>query len=288
MDMMTITQLAQQTDLAPPTVRRYLDDFILYVPSVRVDNTIGFPPEAVTVIRTIHGLTEQGHSHTEIISRLEATYPITVISAQPLDEGQSLPSAIPAIKSLLQTVDHRYGALVHELARLRSEMDAYAETNQLVHVPAELGQIRQVINMLARRVAETTAATAANPEIAEHRQDVAELRALVEDRWVSDPSPEVLGSLKSEIALLKRQIAEMQSERGQLVTLITALQETLGDLRQDRHLPTGTLPTPLFSLGGQPIPASAVQRSAKEPPAPAQSRRRLGHTTAREPSTATR
>jgi prefoldin subunit 5 len=165
-------------------------------------------------------------------------------------------------------------------------MDAYAETSQLVHVPAELGQIRQVINMLARREAEVTAT--ANPEIAELRQDVAELRALVEDRWVSDPSPEVLGSLKSEIALLKRQIAEMQSERGQLVTLITALQETLGDLRQDRHLPTGTLPTPLFSLGGQPIPASAVQRSAKEPPAPAQSRRRLGHTTAREPSTAAR
>jgi DNA-binding transcriptional MerR regulator len=287
MDMMTITQLAQQTDLAPPTVRRYLDDFILYVPSVRVDNTIGFPPEAVTVIRTIHGLTEQGHSHSEIISRLEATYPITVISAQPLDEGQSLPSAIPAIKSLLQTVDHRYGALVHELTRLRSEMDAYAETSQLVHVPAELGQIRQVINMLARRVAETTAT--ANPEIAELRQDVAELRALVEDRWVSDPSPEVLGSLKSEIALLKRQIAELQSERGQLVTLIGALQETLGDLRQDRHpAPAGNPPTPLFSLGGQPISAGAAQRTAKEPPAPAQTRRRLGHTTAREPSTATR
>jgi DNA-binding transcriptional MerR regulator len=286
MDMMTITQLAQQTDLAPPTVRRYLDDFILYVPSVRVDNTIGFPPEAVTVIRTIHGLTEQGHSHSEIISRLEATYPITVISAQPLDEGQSLPSAIPAIKSLLQTVDHRYGALVHELTRLRSEMDAYAETSQLVHVPAELGQIRQVINMLARRVAEVTAT--ANPEIAELRQDVAELRALVEDRWVSDSSPEALGSLKSEIALLKRQIAELQSERGQLVTLITALQETLIDLRQDRHLPTGSLPTPLFSLGGQPISASPAQRTAKEPPAPAQTRRRLGHTTAREPSTAVR
>jgi len=286
MDMMTITQLAQQTDLAPPTVRRYLDDFILYVPSVRVDNTIGFPPEAVTVIRTIHGLTEQGHSHSEIISRLEATYPITVISAQPLDEGQSLPSAIPAIKSLLQTVDHRYGALVHELTRLRSEMDAYAETSQLVHVPAELGQIRQVINMLARRVAEVTAT--ANPEIAELRQDVAELRALVEDRWVSDSSPEVLGSLKSEIALLKRQIAELQSERGQLVTLISALQETLIDLRQDRHLPTGNLPTPLFSLGGQPISANAAQRAAKEPPAPAQTRRRLGHTTAREPSTAAR
>jgi DNA-binding transcriptional MerR regulator len=281
MDMMTITQLAQQTDLAPPTVRRYLDDFILYVPSVRVDNTIGFPPEAVTVIRTIHGLIEQGLSHSEIISRLEATYPITVISAQPLDEGQSLPSAIPAIKSLLQTVDHRYGALVHELARLRSEMDAYAETNQLVHVPAELGQIRQVINMLARRVADVTAGS--NPEIAELRQDVAELRALVEDRWVSDSSPEVLGSLKTEIALLKRQIAEMQSERGQLVTLISALQETLGDIRQDRHhAATANLPTPLVSLGTQPPSAAGPQRTAPEPsPRSGRVPRRLGHTTAR-------
>ena len=84
MDMMTITQLAQQTDLAPPTVRRYLDDFILYVPSVRVDGTIGFPPEAVTVINTIHALMERGHSHSEILAKLEAVYPITVISAQPL------------------------------------------------------------------------------------------------------------------------------------------------------------------------------------------------------------
>jgi len=158
MDMMTITQLAQQTDLAPPTIRRYLDDFILYVPSVRVDNTIGFPPEAVTVIETIHSLTEHGHSHSEIVAKLEETYPITVISAQPLGEGQSIPSSIPAITGLLRAVDDRYGALVREISQIRFDLDTYTETGPLAHVPAELGQIRQVISMLARRVAEVHAA----------------------------------------------------------------------------------------------------------------------------------
>ena len=280
MDMMTITQLAQQTDLAPPTVRRYLDDFILYVPSVRVDNTIGFPPEAVTVIETIHGLTERGHSHSEIVAKLEETYPITVISAQPLAQGQSIPSSIPAITGLLQAVDDRYGALVREISQIRFDLDTYTETGPLAHVPAELGQIRQVISMLARRVAEVHAA--GDPEIAELRQDVAELRALVQERWASASSPEVLGSLRNEIGLLKLQIAELQSERGQLVNLIAALQETLIDLRQDRHpVLTGNLPTPLFSLGG-PAPAGATAQRAAEPNSRSgRTPRRLGHTTAR-------
>src|SRR5690606_13025864 len=108
MEMMTLTQLAQLTDLAPPTVRRYLDDYILYVPSVRVDGAIGFPPEAVTVMRTIHSLTQAGHSHTEITERLGEIYPVTVISSQALEEGQSVPPMAPAIASLLRDVDSRY------------------------------------------------------------------------------------------------------------------------------------------------------------------------------------
>ena len=280
MDMMTITQLAQQTDLAPPTIRRYLDDFILYVPSVRVDNTIGFPPEAVTVIETIHGLTERGHSHSEIVARLEETYPITVISSQPLAEGQSIPSSIPAITGLLQAVDDRYLALVREISQIRFDLDTYTETGPLAHVPAELGQIRQVISMLARRVAEVHAA--GDPEIAELRQDVAELRALVQERMTSASSPEVLGSLRNEIGLLKLQIAELQSERGQLVSLIAALQETLVDLRHDR-LPVlaGNLPTPLFSLGGPSSAGVTPQRATEPNPRSGRTPRRLGHTTAR-------
>lgn len=281
MDMMTITQLAQQTDLAPPTIRRYLDDFILYVPSVRVDNTIGFPPEAVTVMQTIHSLTERGLSHSEIMSQLEAAYPITVISAQPLAEGQSIPSSIPAITGLLQAVDDRYVSLVREISRIRFDLDTYAESGPLAHVPAELGQIRQVISMLARRVAEVHAA--GDPAIAELRQDVAELRALVQDRMSSASSPEGLGSLRTEIALLKHQITELQSERGQLVALIAALQETLLEVRQDRHpVVIGNLPTPLFSLGGQPPAGSTPQRAAAEPTSRSgRTPRRLGHTTAR-------
>jgi hypothetical protein len=104
----------------------------------------------------------------------------------------------------------------------------------------------------------------------------------VQERLTSASSPEVLGSLRNEIGLLKLQIAELQSERGQLVSLIAALQETLVELRHDRHpVLTGNLPTPLFSLGG-PSPAGATPQRAAEPKSRSgRNPRRLGQTTAR-------
>ena len=120
MEIMTLSQLAQVTDLAPPTVRRYLDDYILYVPSVRVDGTVGFPPEAIPAIKMTHGLTEAGFSHSEIVTQLEATYPITVISAQPLGEGETLPPLVPTLAALLQGVDGRYREL-HEMVMALGE-----------------------------------------------------------------------------------------------------------------------------------------------------------------------
>ena len=285
MDMMTITQLAQQTDLAPPTVRRYLDDFILYVPSVRVDGTIGFPPEAVTVINTIHALRERGHSHSEILAKLEATYPITVISAQPLAAGESIPSSIPAITSLLQTVDERYGALTQEIGHLRSDIDSYALSGPLAHVPSELAQIRQVISMLAKRVADTRAA--ASPELSALHLELAELRAAVQDQWTSAPSLDTIAALKNEVALLKQQLTELRHERGQVLALMTNLQDTLQQLREERMEGLGAMssvpaPTHLFSLGSSATSGHPNQRGAAESTNPGRrTPRRLGHSTAR-------
>jgi hypothetical protein len=285
MDMMTITQLAQQTDLAPPTVRRYLGDFILYVPSVRVDGTIGFPPEAVTVINTINSLMQRGHSHSEILAKLEATYPITVISAQPLAAGESIPSSIPAITKLLETVDDRYGALAQEIGHLRSDIDAYALSGPLAHVPAELAQVRQVISMLAKRVADSR--STANPDLAAMHLEIAELRAAVQDHWASSPSLDTIASLKNEVALLKQQLAEMRNERGQLLALMTNVQDTLQQLHHDQVDGLGAIssvatPTHLFSLGAATMSPSTGSRSSAEPSSPgSRTPRRLGHTTAR-------
>ena len=285
MDMMTLTQLAQHTDLAPPTIRRYLDDFILYVPSVRVDNTIGFPPEAAEVITMIHALAERGLSHSEILSTLDETYPITVISAQPLEEGQSLPSAIPAITSLLRAVDDRYGALVAEMTEIRSDVDSCILSGPLAHVPSELAQIRQVISMLAKRVAD--ASTATDPEISALRLELAELRAAVRDSLSSGSSPDAVGSLRNEIVQLKHQVAELRNERAQMLNLMAGLQDTLAQIRLERievpgSLPAGAAPTPIFSLGGQPVTASSGQRSGSETASsPSRTPRRLGHSTVR-------
>jgi DNA-binding transcriptional MerR regulator len=285
MDMMTITQLAQQTDLAPPTVRRYLDDFILYVPSVRVDGTIGFPPEAITVINTIHALMERGHSHSEILAKLEDVYPITVISAQPLVKGESIPSSIPAITSLLQTVDERYGALTQEIGHLRSDIDSYTLSGPLAHVPSELAQIRQVISMLAKRVADTK--STANPELSALHLELAELRAAVQDNWASAPSLDMIPSLKNEVALLKQQLTELRNERGQVLALMTNLQDTIQQLREERMegfvaMSSGPAPTQLFSLGNSAPSSHTNQRAAAEPTnSGRRTPRRLGHTTAR-------
>ena len=281
MDMMTITQLAQQTDLAPPTVRRYLDDFILYVPSVRVDGTIGFPPEAVTVMNTIHALTERGHSHSEIVAKLNATYPITVISAQPLGNGESIPSSIPAITSLLQAVDQRYSALVGEIAQIRAEVEANAHGESLAHIPAELAQIRQVISLLAKRVAD--AKTTPAPELSALHMEIGELHATVQDHLASAPSLDTVASLKMEVTQLKQQLAEMRHERNQLLTVMTSIQETVQQLRQEQAdaqdaLASLPAPTHLFSLGASMKSGSA----GSDAPTPAsRARRRLGHTTAR-------
>lgn len=285
MDMMTLTQLAQHTDLAPPTIRRYLDDFILYVPSVRVDNTIGFPPEAIEVITMIHTLVERGHSHNEILSRLEETYPITVISAQPLEDGQSIPSAMPAITSLLRAVDDRYSALVAELTEIRSDVDSYVLSGPLAHVPSELAQVRQVISMLAKRVAE--ASTATDPEISALRLEIAELRAAVRDSMTSASSRDDDGLLRHEIAQLKHQVAELRSERVQMLALMSGLQDTLAQIRLDRSddptgHPASAAPTPIFSLGGQPVSASGGQRTGSDAASPAgRTPRRLGHSSVR-------
>ena len=281
MDMMTITQLAQQTDLAPPTVRRYLDDFILYVPSVRVDGTIGFPPEAITVITTIHDLTQRGHSHTEIVAKLDATYPITVISAQPLGNGESIPSSIPAITSLLQAVDQRYSALVGEISQIRAEVEINARNEDLADIPVELAQIRQVISLLAKRVASSKSTS--SPELSALHLELAELRGTVQDHLTSAPMLDTVASLKMEITLLKQQLGEMRHERSQMLTLMTSVQETVQQLRQEQAEARDALsslpaPTHLFSLGAS-MKSGATGSDASSPAS--RTRRRLGHTTAR-------
>ncbi len=292
MDIMTLTQLAQMTDLAPPTVRRYLDDFILFVPSVRVDQTVGFPSEAVEVIRTIHEMTLADKSNAEITAHLETAYPVTIISSQALGEGESLPQAMPAITGLLKDVDGRYTALHEELALLREEMTRAATDQRLQQlqqmlttattatfhhfdalgsVPTDLTQIKQAIGVLATRIDRTArssqqdaqtlttaldslgaqlAASTSLPTtgLAAIKAEVAEIRHALTSQSMGLGSGGVSDELRSEMDALKQQIAELRNERGQMVSLMSALQDNLVQLHMEladarqRAGPTAAIP----------------------------------------------
>lgn len=256
MEMLTLTQLAQLTDLAPPTVRRYLDDYILYVPSVRVEGNVGFPSEAVTAIRTIHGLTEAGHSHTEITAHLETMYPITVITSQPLGEGKELPPLVPTISALLQDVDERYRALFSILAAVQGDL-AHLPTEQriqqiqqlitstatttfhhfdsLATVPADLVQIKQALGVLATRMERSTTANKA-----EQQSLATSIETLSAQVTASSTLPtSALSAIRAEVNEL-RQIAGVQvieaSEASATILRpeLDSLKQQIAEMRQER------------------------------------------------------
>lgn len=276
MEMLTLTQLAQLTDLAPPTVRRYLDDFILYVPSVRVEGNVGFPTEAVNAIRTIHGLTQAGQSHTEITAHLETMYPITVITSQPLGEGQELPPLVPTISALLQDVDNRYRAVHSVLSTMQDDLSrmpteqrvqqiqqlitstattTFHHFDALDSVPADLVQIKQAIGVLATRLDRSASssreelqglatalemlsaqlsasATLPTSALAAIRAEVSEVRQVMGLRII-EASATAADTLRPELDTLKKQIAEIRQERGQMLSLMAALQDNLVQLHME-------------------------------------------------------
>jgi DNA-binding transcriptional MerR regulator len=256
MDIMTLTQLAQLTDLAPPTVRRYLDDYILYVPSVRVEGTVGFPAEAVEVVAFIHRLTEAGHSHTEITGQLEARYPVTVISSQALADGESLPPVLPTIAGLLRDVDDRYLAVHAQLINLQTELSRMAsdqraqQLQQLVtstatttfrhfdtlsSVPADLTQIKQAIGVLATRLERSTTASQ------QERQALsAAVDGLAAQVSASSSLPTAgLAAIKAEVSEIRHTVTAqaMQAETATVEAIrpeLDVLTAQITEMRQER------------------------------------------------------
>jgi hypothetical protein len=335
MEMLTFTQLAQLTDLAPPTVRRYLDDYILYVPSVRIEGNFGFPAEAVAAIRTIHGLTDAGHSHTEITHHLESLYPITVITSQPLGEGQDLPPLVPTISALLQDVDERYRVVHTLLAEMRNDLgklpteQRIQQVQQLITstatttfhhfdaldtVPSDLVQIKQAIGVLATRLERATSrsredqqaltfqietlaaqitasATLPTTALAAIRAEVSEVRQTVGIHAIGAGAT-TADVLRPELDGLKLQIAELRQERGQMLSLMAALQDNLVQLHMEladaRQTTKPSKPSGSSSavngashLKAVPQPADAEADDDESATDKLRTPRRLGHITGR-------
>src|SRR5688572_20159927 len=108
MEILTLIQLAEKTEITPAQLRVYRDSYAMFIPTVRVGQLIGYPSDAATVISRIHHLTDCGLDPDEITAELERQYPMTVIATQPLGEGAPGLSPLPAMTSLLREVKEQY------------------------------------------------------------------------------------------------------------------------------------------------------------------------------------
>src|SRR6188768_4126134 len=112
MDVMTLSQLADLTEIDPSTLAGYRDSYLLYLPVIRVGQAVGFLPEAADVVRHIHAQTTAGLTVLAIELDLSERYPVSVIASQPIASAQANPGsgsqAAAPISGLLQDVDHKY------------------------------------------------------------------------------------------------------------------------------------------------------------------------------------
>jgi DNA-binding transcriptional MerR regulator len=258
MDMLTLAQLAEQSGLAPAQLRVYRDTYLMFIPTVRVGQLIGYPSDAITVISQIHHLTGCGLEPDEITAELERQYPVTVISAQPLGEGEPGLSPLPAMTSLLREVNERYAGVRDEIAQLRQGLEGAATEERtlqiqasvsgiasttaaqiapLAMIPSELGQIRQAISLLATRVDRTGSAALAydsqltstleafGSNLSSLKHEVAQLRA----ERAGSPQPLAVGSelLAEDVASLTLEVTELRSERLQMMQVMSDLQRQL-------------------------------------------------------------
>ncbi|HQY31326.1 MAG TPA: hypothetical protein PK691_08570 [Thermomicrobiales bacterium] len=274
MDVMNITQLSTHTGIDVDTLTSYRDHWLLYLPAIRLGQTIGFLPEAADVMHVIHTLTQSGASTEVIAEDLAERYPVSVVASQPIATPPSAASVAPAspVSGLLLDVDARYRSLVSELGQVREDLGKTASEERALHIQqlitgvarstrkqlepistmsAELVQIRQAVGILASRVerqhtaslqtrsdlASTIDSLAANlpaqapgitNELNAVRLELAELRSSLPEPTSSATAQ--LHHLTADITSLKDQISDLRRERGQMISLMSALQDNLAQL----------------------------------------------------------
>jgi len=277
MDMLTLAQLADKTELSAAEVRGYRDAYVMFIPTVRVGQLIGYPADAVDVLCQIHRLTVSGLEPAEVNAELERQYPVTVITARPLGDGEAGLSPLPVMTGLLREVGDRFGQVHDDLAQLQDDLGKSATEERALQIQAsvsgiastttaqlaplatissELGQIRQAISLLANRVDRTGSAALAydtqltrtleafGANLSTLKHEVAQLR---HDRGDYAQPPAGSDRLTEDVATLTLEVMELRSERVQMMQLMSGLQQQLSTLQ--------------WTLNETPAPASAATRS---------------------------
>jgi predicted nucleic acid-binding Zn-ribbon protein len=256
MDVMTLSQLVDQTAIDPQTLVTYRDRYLLYLPVIRVGQAVGFLPEAVDVIRHIHVQTNAGLDGDAIEADLAERYPVSVIASQPIASAEAKPGAgsmaVSPVSGLLQDVDHKYQALTNELSQIREDLGKTASeeralqiqqmitgvartTNKhLEPIASELAQIRQAVGVLAARVERQHTATLRDRTDLSSTIDTLTARLPEYQPGITDE----LNAVRHELAGLRSAIpaveTEVAPEMQQLAADVTSLREQIGELRRDR------------------------------------------------------
>jgi hypothetical protein len=256
MDVMTLAQLGEKTNLDPQTVLAYRDAWLLFIPAIRVGGSVAFPAEATEVISTIHALKNSGQSDTAITAALEEQYPVTVIASQPIaNPGPMTNSATSTpVTGLLQDVDAGYRSLNTELNQIREDLGKTASEQRAIQIQqlltgvaastsrtleplgvmqTELTQIRQVIGMLAGRIDHQQAAVTSD------RAELAVMIDALRDR-LPDQAPGITGELNAvrlELAELRASLpgGESQPALRTMTGELGTIREQLTDLHKERR-----------------------------------------------------
>src|SRR3954464_2955819 len=94
MELLNLPELAERSGLPLSKARYFRDRFLLFVPSVRVRGSVLHPLEAVDTLRTISDIAASGATAPEIERMLGDRFPITVVTAQPVESAQTRPATI--------------------------------------------------------------------------------------------------------------------------------------------------------------------------------------------------
>ena len=290
MDVMTLAQLGEKTNLDPQTVLAYRDAWLLFIPAIRVGGSIGFPAEATEVISTIHALKSSGQSDAAITAALEEQYPVTVIASQPIANSSPMTNAATStpVTGLLQDVDAGYRSLNTELNQIREDLGKTASEQRAIQIQqlltgvaantsrtleplgvmqTELTQIRQAIGMLAGRIDRQQATVTS---------DRAELAATIDA--LRERLPTQAPGITGELGTIREQLTDLHKERRYMITLLSALQDNLAqlhielaDARQQASIPAPAHPLLEMVAVGAGFGESEHETGSLRTP------RRLGH-----------
>lgn len=202
MELLEIIDVAERLRLPASVVRFYRDRFILYVPCVRIGRRLHYPSEAIAVIAAIDHAVRAGASLDEIEQSLQERFPVTVITAQPIDPGQATARSTVALDALRDAMTELSATLQAEFGQVHEAVHRLASAEQVQALCTEIATLATNLASDDTRLDHASATLAAElrQELARLRQTLVDLLAEARtdrERWQALPASQAGGSAGS-------------------------------------------------------------------------------------------